>query len=85
MLSTYEEMERRSRQVEVLESKRIKMQKAFDEETFIRREERTQLFGHPSVSDWKKNDDELIAVDPQSFTVRELQVQQHQMLEGTML
>lgn len=75
-------MERRTRQVEVLETKRIKMQKAFDEETFNRREERTQLFGHPSVADWKQNDDESIAVDPRSFSVRELQVQQKQMLEG---
>lgn len=75
-------MERRSRQVEVLETKRIKMQKAFDEETFSRHEERTKLFGHPSVSDWGTKDDELITVNPRSLSVSDLKIQQSQMLDG---
>lgn len=82
--STSEEWERRSRQVELLESKRIKMQKEFEDVTWSRREERTQLFGHPSVSDWKTNDDQLLTVDPASYTVNDLKSQQKKMLEGAL-
>lgn len=75
-------MERRSRQVELLETKRIKMQKAFDDETLTRREDRSQLLG-PSVSDWKTSkDDELLSVDTKVYSVNELKNQQKVLLEG---
>ncbi|KRT85797.1 hypothetical protein AMK59_1344, partial [Oryctes borbonicus] len=76
---TYDEKERRNRQVELLMSKYIQMQKLFEENSRNYNRDRTQLMG---TSVWGSQDDELIGQGRSQETVSDIRNDQHKMLEN---
>ncbi|KAL1517970.1 hypothetical protein ABEB36_001664 [Hypothenemus hampei] len=74
---TEAETERRNRQVEVLMTKAIQMQKMFDEQLLTKRmEERRDLFG-PNTGDW----DDLNS-GPSNMSVQQIQARQKEMINA---
>lgn len=59
---TYDEMERRLRQVDLLKSASIRMHKDFDDATVVNQRERMQLLGGPGSSVWNAGgpDDQML-------------------------
>lgn len=84
---TYEETERRTRQLEVLQSKYVNMQKLFENQNTTYNFERNSLLGTNIVQDlgtanWGTDDDELIGATSSYNTTEDLKQQQQKLLEG---
>ncbi|KAF2896159.1 hypothetical protein ILUMI_10022 [Ignelater luminosus] len=79
---TFEETERRTRQIEILQSKAVNMQKMFDEHNTGVTRDRSQLLGPTGVSSWVSDDDELVGGEASQYTVEQLRDQQKQMLRN---
>lgn len=89
--STYEETERRSRQVETLKSKNIVMSKMFESKAPLVKSnvysaDRAQLMGVTDLgtSDWGANDedDELLQAHIATSSIPSVQQQQQEILKG---
>ncbi|KAI4469861.1 syntaxin [Holotrichia oblita] len=76
---TYDEKERRTRQVELLMSKYIQMQKSFEENSRNYNRDRTQLMG---TSVWGTQDEELIDSGPSQESVSDIRRDQQRMLDN---
>ncbi|GJQ77023.1 putative syntaxin 8 [Trypoxylus dichotomus] len=76
---TYDEKERRNRQVELLMSKYIRMNKLFEENSRNYNRDRTQLMG---TSVWGSQDDELLDSSLPQESVSDIRKDQQRMLEN---
>ncbi|KAF5303999.1 hypothetical protein FQA39_LY01784 [Lamprigera yunnana] len=78
-LTTHDETERRRRQIELLQSKGVQMEKMFKEHNLSTTQDRNRLLG--DTASWESDDDEIASGDTQKYTVEQLRVQQKQMLQ----
>lgn len=79
--STSEESERRTRQVELLQSKSLQMQRLFDDQVANINRDRSSLIG----SDWESNNLDAIQIDPSQHSVDHLRADQRRILGGEQL
>jgi len=78
---TLEETERRTRQIEILQSKSIQMQKIFDDHNMNMSRDRSTLLGPAGVSSWDSDDEQLVGGEASQYTVEQLRTHQQRMLE----
>lgn len=78
-LTTLDETERRLRQIELLQSKGVQMEKMFNEHNLNLNQNRTNLLG--ATASWESDDEELAGGETSKLTVEQLRGQQKQMLQ----
>ncbi|KAK5642074.1 hypothetical protein RI129_008241 [Pyrocoelia pectoralis] len=76
---TLDETERRLRQIELLQSKGVQMQKMFDEHNLNINQDRSHLLG--ATASWESDDDEPLDTGAPKYTVQQLKAQQQEMLQ----
>lgn len=81
-LSTYDEVERRGQQIELLRSRGVKMDKLYNEVSTAIRDTRTDLLGATS-SGWNFDDDDML--DNQATSVDQIRIQKQRMMKGRLL
>lgn len=80
---TYDEMERRLRQVDLLKSASIRMHKDFDDATVVNQRERMQLLGGPGSSSWNTGgpDDQMLGAGVNYQSLDQYNADKSRMLE----
>lgn len=87
-ISTYEETERRTRQIEYLQSKNVQMQKLFENQNSSYSQDRNKLIGTNMVQDlgtanWgTDDDDEILTPSTSQVTVQDIKEHQKKLMQG---
>lgn len=79
---TSDEIERRTRQIESLQSRAMHMQKAFEDHNMNLDRDRTHLLGATGLARWDDGDDEIIGRYSEEQSVDSLRNEQKRMLAG---